>query len=66
MFHFYSEYFTSDVGTLLYLRDKKQPNDNQRYFITSYTPGFASQELMKAVKDQIPLTRQQLMNEDKY
>jgi hypothetical protein len=51
MFQFYTDDVTSDVGTLLYLKDNKWPIDNQRYFITSYTPGFASPELIKAVKD---------------
>lgn len=39
-------YITSDAGTLLYLGDQKDSKDHPRFLITSYTPLFASSELI--------------------
>jgi hypothetical protein len=50
-------HFSSDAGTLLYLGDGDKQTDYPRYIITSFTLGFASSELVEAVKNETPLTR---------
>jgi hypothetical protein len=55
----------SDVGSLLYLGEKVESEDSL-YVISSYTERFASMEYIMAVKNRTPLTREQLIREDKH
>ena len=51
MIHPFLEDITSDAGTLLYLGDHKEPTDHPGFFITSYTQGFASSKVVKAINN---------------
>ena len=55
----------SDVGSLLYLGKENEKNDS-KFVINCYTERYASPEHINAVKNKIPLTRQQLFKEDKH
>ena len=56
---------TSDAGTLLDLGTDLEL-DTPKYLITQFTFGFASKEHIQAIQNQTLLTKQQLMQEDKY
>jgi serine/threonine protein kinase len=55
-------FITSDIGSLLYLGED---NDN-KFIVTCYTEKYASKEHIEAVNNKTPLTREQLMKEDKH
>ena len=56
----------SDVGSLLYLDEKIESEDSSLFVISSYTERFASMEYIEAVRNRTPLTREQLIKEDKH
>ena len=56
----------SDVGSLLYLDEKIESEDSSLFVISSYTERFASIEYIEAVRNRTPLTREQLIREDKH
>ena len=56
----------SDVGSLLYLGEKVESEDSSLFVISSYTERFASIEYIEAVRNRTPLTREQLIKEDKH
>ena len=60
---FHENYITTDIGSLLYLGE---PNESSLYIVTCYTEKYASPKYIEAVKNKIPLTREKLMEEDKY
>ena len=54
---------TTDIGTLLYLGEG---NQSSLFIRTCYTEKYASPKYIEAVKNKIPFTKAQLLNEDKY
>lgn len=61
----YKFYTTSDIGSLLYLGEANKKEDG-KFIVTCYTEKYASKDHIEAVKNMTPLTREQLMNEDKH
>ena len=53
---------TTDLGSLLFLGDQ---NEGSSFIGNCYTEKYASPEYIDAVKNKKPLTRDQLMIEDK-
>ena len=56
----------SDVGSILYLGENVESEDSSLLVISSYTERFASMEYIEAVRNRTPLTRKQLIKEDKH
>jgi serine/threonine protein kinase len=58
---------TTDVGSLIYLgKPDEDELETSKFIVTCYTENYASAEYIDAVKNKIPLTREQLMKEDKH
>ena len=57
--------YTSDISSILHL-GKGNQKEVDKFIVTCFTENFASEEHVEAVKNQTPLSKEQLMKEDKH